>query len=188
VPGKVGPLCGLGGCLPQRDPGQVVTPDAVYREIHEDDQRLSRVGILFCCTISILVFGVALLLLPIRRTLPGELEQVGQAVNPNGPGKLLTLTPVPTVSVVPTSTRIVSNTPMTAPLIAASPMTRASSPARTPTPARNPVANAQTYTVQSGDTLYGIARREGISPQALAVMNGVPADKLIKAGEKLRVA
>ncbi|MCA6287957.1 MAG: LysM peptidoglycan-binding domain-containing protein [Phenylobacterium sp.] len=48
-------------------------------------------------------------------------------------------------------------------------------------------AATDTYTVQSGDTLFGIGRKLGVSPEAIAEANGLAADARIKAGIKLRV-
>ena len=48
-------------------------------------------------------------------------------------------------------------------------------------------STAQYYTVQSGDTLSGIASKYGTSYQNLAAMNGIANPNLIYAGQKLRV-
>lgn len=47
--------------------------------------------------------------------------------------------------------------------------------------------NAQYYTVQSGDTLSGIASRYGTSYQKIAQLNGIGNPNLIYAGQRLRV-
>ena len=46
---------------------------------------------------------------------------------------------------------------------------------------------AQYYTVQSGDTLSGIASRYGTTWQKLQAMNGISNPNMIYAGQKLRV-
>ncbi len=43
------------------------------------------------------------------------------------------------------------------------------------------------YTVASGDTLWSIARRYGLTPEGLAEVNGRALDGLLKPGETLRV-
>ena len=160
-----------------------------FQESVEDDQRLSRVGILFCCAVSLAVFVIALRVLPVSRTLPGQLEQVGRAVNPSASPAVrsLTPTPAPSAPVVPASAAAAQ--PSVAPAVPATPTPHASAlptpAASSPTPTAAP--KTQAYTVQPGDTLYSIARREGTSPQALAAVNGLPADTLVKTGQTLRV-
>ncbi len=61
------------------------------------------------------------------------------------------------------------------------------SPATTPqVPSPSP-APAQTYTVQAGDTLSGIANKFGVSVSALAAANGIQNLNLIYAGQVLRI-
>ena len=48
-------------------------------------------------------------------------------------------------------------------------------------------ASGDTYTVQRGDTLYGISRKLGVSPEAIAEANDLGAGARIDAGTKLRV-
>jgi soluble lytic murein transglycosylase-like protein len=43
------------------------------------------------------------------------------------------------------------------------------------------------YTVKPGDTLTGIAANAGVSPQALAAMNGLPADSHVISGTALKL-
>ena len=62
-------------------------------------------------------------------------------------------------------------------------------PALPPTPAPIPVAilDYQTYTVQSGDTLSGIASRFGTTYQKIASDNGIANPNLIYPGTVLRI-
>ena len=64
----------------------------------------------------------------------------------------------------------------------------AQTPAQTPTqtPAQTP-AQTQTYTVKSGDTMYRIALRFGVSINALASANGITDPSKIRAGQVLRI-
>ena len=63
-------------------------------------------------------------------------------------------------------------------------------PAPTPAPPA-PVAPApseQTYTVQAGDTLSGIAARYGTNYQHIAEINGISDPNLIRVGQVLRIS
>ena len=46
-------------------------------------------------------------------------------------------------------------------------------------------ASARTYVVVSGDTLYGIARRFGVSVEAIAAASGISRPESIKPGQKV---
>lgn len=52
----------------------------------------------------------------------------------------------------------------------------------------NPVTQNNFYTVQTGDTLSGIARRYGVTVQYLVNLNGIRNPNLIYAGQMLRVS
>ena len=52
----------------------------------------------------------------------------------------------------------------------------------------NPVVQNNYYTVRSGDTLSGIARRYGISVQYLVNLNGISNPNLIYVGQMLKVS
>ena len=52
----------------------------------------------------------------------------------------------------------------------------------------NPITQNNFYTVQSGDTLSGIARRYGVTVQYLVNLNGIRNPNLIYAGQMLRVS
>ena len=61
------------------------------------------------------------------------------------------------------------------------PTAATSSPAVTTSPV------VKTYTVKSGDTLWGIAAKLGVSATALAQLNGITNANLIKVGQVLKV-
>jgi LysM repeat protein len=61
-------------------------------------------------------------------------------------------------------------------------------PSEPPAPAPPaPPAASGSYTIQRGDTLYGIARHFGVSPQALAAANGIYNYDLIFAGQVITI-
>ncbi|MDE0844183.1 MAG: LysM domain-containing protein, partial [Psychrobacter pacificensis] len=43
------------------------------------------------------------------------------------------------------------------------------------------------YTVGSGDSLIGLARKYGVSTQELAEMNNIAADTMLQRGQRLTV-
>jgi hypothetical protein len=61
------------------------------------------------------------------------------------------------------------------------PVASAEQPAPTPTPD----ASAGVYTVQSGDTLYSIARKHGVTVDDLQSWNNIPDKSQIKVGQKI---
>jgi peptidoglycan DL-endopeptidase CwlS len=61
------------------------------------------------------------------------------------------------------------------------------SPAVTATPATTTVASAKTYTVKKGDSLWKIAKTEGVSIGDLARANSLSKTTALKVGQKLQV-
>jgi murein DD-endopeptidase MepM/ murein hydrolase activator NlpD len=49
------------------------------------------------------------------------------------------------------------------------------------------MALPKTYTVRSGDTLYGISKRTGISVKSLCRMNRMSANRTLRIGQRLRI-
>ncbi len=65
---------------------------------------------------------------------------------------------------------------------------RKSSTVRTPTPAKKSiVASGKTYTVQKGDTMYGIAFENGVDVTELAELNNIENPSAIQIGQQLSV-
>jgi LysM repeat protein len=55
------------------------------------------------------------------------------------------------------------------------------------TPAAPAAATQKFHTVRSGDTLFGIARSYGLTVKELADLNGMPTNRAIHPGDRLRV-
>lgn len=80
-----------------------------------------------------------------------------------------------------------SSSPTPAPVTAPTPTpTPSPTPPPTPTPAPTPPPPA-TYTVQSGDTIWGIAARCGTTPEQLQELNNLPNPDALQIGQVLRV-
>jgi membrane-bound lytic murein transglycosylase D len=54
-------------------------------------------------------------------------------------------------------------------------------------PERQPPAKARTYTVKRGDTLWGVARKHGVTVPALASANGPTSQSHLAAGTRLKI-
>lgn len=54
-------------------------------------------------------------------------------------------------------------------------------------PANPPAKKTTTYTVQSGDTLYGIARKTGVSYSSLISLNKLDKPELLQVGQVLKI-
>lgn len=55
-------------------------------------------------------------------------------------------------------------------------------------PAANTNVSTSTYTVQKGDTLYGIARKNGMKVPELLQLNNLDNNAVIKVGQKLKIS
>ncbi len=57
----------------------------------------------------------------------------------------------------------------------------------TPKAMPTPAQRAQNHTISTGDTLYGISRRYGVSVEALAEANGLSPDAPLAVGQRLQI-
>jgi LysM repeat protein len=94
----------------------------------------------------------------------------------------------------PTATPTLTLTPTTTPTPTATSPAQTPTPGPSPTPTTTPVASptpiatpGQTiiYVVRMGDTLYSIARRFGVTVDALAQLNSIPNPRYIQVGQQL---
>jgi hypothetical protein len=90
--------------------------------------------------------------------------------------------PQPTEVALPTAT--IAPTPTAAPTPEASP---SEVPTAAPTAAPTPAPSHATYTVQSGDTLSGIAKKFSTTVQALMDLNGITDPGRLKIGQVLQI-
>lgn len=54
-------------------------------------------------------------------------------------------------------------------------------------PAAKPIKSGGSYTVTTGDTLFSIGRKYGVSPFAVADLNGLPHNKALALGQSLKI-
>jgi LysM repeat protein len=86
----------------------------------------------------------------------------------------------------PTPTYMASESPTPKPTATPAP-TVAPSPVVTPAPTPSPAPTARTtYVVKSGDSLYGIAAKFGVTVSAIKSLNGLTSNTL-HVGQKLRI-
>jgi len=94
-----------------------------------------------------------------------------------------TPTATPTVTATPTSTSTTPTPTSTyAPPTATPTVTPTASPTSTPAPGQTVI-----YVVRSGDTLYSLSRRFGVSVQVLMQVNGISNPNYIQVGQKLTI-
>lgn len=161
------------------------------------DQNISRVALFFVCFLTLAVFYFTLVAFPVTKLLPfGQLQQVGQAVNALNP----TASRTPVVSNRPTgalggsqigASVVPSASPVTAPSASAaappaSPPVSAK-PAASASVSAAPLVNGGSYTVQSGDTLLGIARKYNTTVQAIADANKMTSGATLRVGQSLAI-
>jgi len=109
---------------------------------------------------------------------------------PSIPSNITVMTTAPVTTPPPTAfvptTAVVTAPPPTAALPTSPPPT---SPPATPPPPTSPPPPTipDRYTVVAGDTLSGIARRLGVTLDALLAVNGMTASSLIVPGQQLAV-
>ena len=86
----------------------------------------------------------------------------------------------PSAAPAPTAPPVPSPTPRASP---------SPTPAPVPSPTQPPGPPQREYVVQPGDTLWTIARRFGVSVEALAVANGIqnPDSVILQVGQTLKV-
>jgi len=94
-------------------------------------------------------------------------------------------TPTPTVAATPTATVEPTATPTPEPT--ATP-TAEPTPAPTPRPTATPAPASRSYTVQAGDTLYGIAKKFKVSIASIRALNpSVKSTNVIHVGQVLKI-
>ena len=136
-------------------------------------------------------------------TNPSALQVGQELIIPHPPTATATLTPTslptatpepspgasPTATSQPTATATARSTATPAAVLVAAPtVTLTPTALPTATPTAQPVAaatEARTYTVQSGDSPDSIARRFGITAQALMAANGISDPTRLRVGQEL---
>ena len=154
-----------------------------------------RVGAGATACLTMVVFLWAVINLPVRGAvssvqLPGvknpsmaqaAAHETATAVAAAAPAQVLAASPTAIPTVAPTAVPTVAPTAVPAAVakLAVSPSSASSSPAVD--------HKGSTYVVQSGDTLFSIARRYGVPVQSLASTNNLSDSGLVKVGEQLKV-
>jgi len=167
-----------------------------YRKsLFVDQDTDPRVGMLVCFCLSMTVFCVALVVLPLSRILPARLEQIGKTVDPRGDHSARALTVAP--SATPGGIdALATATPTPAPVLTVAAAADRSVGAFSPAAPREEIpASAfppaeptpRIHVIEAGDTLYGVARRYHVAAQSLAAVNGIPPSGLVKVGQQLQI-
>ena len=119
--------------------------------------------------------------------------RIGQELRVPSPTPTATATPTgtPRAAGSPTGTATATRTPTPGATATAAAGTRTPTPSATPSPTRTATAAASapgTYTVESGDTACGIARKLGVSITALAQANSTTLEGLanLRIGQTLQ--
>jgi len=186
----------------------------MFRDHYSDEMNISRIGILFCCILSFGIFLLALRALPLKSAIPAQLERftnIGSSGRKASNADIVIKTPVASAAASSAAAASASPSPVSAEPLAPAPIVEASA-AASPAPPRPsasasaapkasvpPRASAQpsasakpepaggSYTVQAGDTLYSIAKRYGVTTQALAATNGLSDAGALKVGQRLEI-
>lgn len=176
-------------------------PQAVreYRTQH----RVFHIGAAATCCLTMGVFMWAVVKLPVRDAVSAiQLPWIKSPVTsqttglgtanavPGAVGALPAATPARLSTVVPTAIPTLAPTAVPAtvptPIPTAPPKTASAPPSSAPSPEAAD-HKSSSYAVQAGDTLFSIARRYGVSVQALASVNNISDSSLVKVGEQLKV-
>lgn len=135
---------------------------------------------------AVCVLAVALLLAGCTRPKPTQSAapqaNANQTLTPTATAALgmPTLTPTPVASpAAGQATATPTPEPFTPPEPTATPVPQEPEP--------TPAAGTSTYTVQPGDTLYGLAQRFGTTVNELAALNNLSPDAMLMAGQVLTI-
>jgi LysM repeat protein len=163
----------------------VLTPEPAWRGIAGRARRAPR-GPLVAGAVAAVALATAGVAVG-AAVLDGRIQLGGVAASSS---PLATATPVATPTAMPPEPSPTASVRASAPAVP-SPSAPSATPAPTPvvtvapTPAPTPPPVAQTYTVQEGDTLAGIAERFGTSVDTLQELNGIDDPDEIVIGQVL---